>query len=105
MPYPNEACDKSRGPCGEDTKVSDKEDANVKLTNKTVSITDSQQGSSTHNETLATDRFCTPTNFSGSNLDLQHIGIKVIVCGYTHTYTQILFALMHGDNIYLISNR
>ena len=90
MPYPNEAYDKSRG---EDAKVSDKEDANVKLTNKTLSITESQQASST------------PTNFSGSNLDLQHIGIKVIVCGCTHTYTQILFALIHGDNIYLISNR
>ncbi|GJW12006.1 protein LNK2 isoform X3, partial [Tanacetum coccineum] len=76
VPYPNEAYEISRGPCGEDTKVSDKEDANVKLTKKTVSITDSQEGSSTHNERLATDRFCTLTNLSRSNLDLQHIDEK-----------------------------
>ncbi|PWA43930.1 hypothetical protein CTI12_AA530350 [Artemisia annua] len=76
VPYSNEAYDKSRGPCGEDAKVSDKEDANVKLTNKTFSITESQEGSSTHSERLAADRFCTPTNLSGSNLDLQHIDEK-----------------------------
>ncbi|GJY94614.1 hypothetical protein Tco_0510975 [Tanacetum coccineum] len=79
VPYPNEAYEISRGPCGEDTKVSDKEDANVKLTKKTVSITDSQEGSSTHNERLATDRFLIPLNpnlFPRSNLDLQHIDEK-----------------------------
>nr|GEW98105.1 RNA-directed DNA polymerase, eukaryota, reverse transcriptase zinc-binding domain protein [Tanacetum cinerariifolium] len=88
VPYLNETYEKSRGPCGEDTKVSDKEDANVKLTKKTVSITDSQEGSSTHNERLATDRFCTLTNLSRSNLDLQHIDEK----GQEHNGSQFFDA-------------